>query len=790
MLRTVIDDVRHSVRRLLARPGYAVLAVITLAAGVGGTAATYGVARSVLFDPLPYAHADQLGIFWKKTDWREGEFLHIRGHVPGFRQVALYRQRDVVRSETGAAARLLPGVVASSELFDVLGAAPVLGRGFRPGDDLPGAEPVAVIGFALWQESGGDPAIVGTRMTLDGTPRTVIGVMPHGFWFPDPTVRIWTSAALRAEAPSWNSTLVGRVAAGYDVREMETPAGQLAAMLDERFDYPAQWDKTKGARITPLRDDFTGAVRPALLATLGAMALILLIACANVAALMLGQAEARGAEFAVRSALGASGARIIRPLIIESLLIAGAAGALGAAIAWASFTLVTGALPLGAWAESAEPDWRVFVSAMTIAVAGALIVMLVPAIALHRGDLRAVLGRSRTGGVEGRGGRLENVLVVAEVALAVVVATGATLFARSVANLYAIDPGVRADGAAIVDIVLDTHLPRERIERTLEDVTAALQSLPGVRSVGATQNLVLRGGGYNMPLVIPERPDLTGLTSEFRIVSPGYLESVGMTLRQGRLLGRDDRRDTERAVVINETLSRTHFSGIDPIGRTLGDGSDSWRVVGVVADAVERSLIVPVPPVRYVAAGQMSWAETSQALVLRAAPGVDETTLLEPARRAIGRVAPDAAIQQTTTLRRVLDTAIGPARQVVELLSLLTALALLLGAVGIYGVITQFARRRRRDWAIRVALGLSNGRVVTQIVGHAAGLVAMGIAVGIGAAAVLGRILASLLFGVSTIDPLAFVAAGGALLTVGLLAALVPAWRAATNDPLKTLREP
>ena len=443
MLGNWIADAHYSVRRLRARPGYALLAVLTLALGVGGTAATYGVAGGVLFDPLPYPHAREVGVFWKKTDWTEEEFLFIRGRVPGFQQVALYRQRDVMLRDGDEPARLVPGVTSSAELFDVLGTGPLLGRGFQAGDDERGAVPVAVLSFGLWQDMGGSPSIIGSRLTLDGIPRTVIGIMPRGFWFPDPSVRVWTTVPLNAESRSWNSTLVGRVAPGQNVEAMAAPVAQLTAMLDERFDYPAQWDKTKDARITPIRDDLTGAMRPALLATLGAMALILVIACANVAALMLGQVDARSVEFAVRSALGANRQRLTQPLIVEALLMATVAGVLGAALAWGSFALVTRALPLGAWAASASPDWRVFASAMAFAIGAALLVVLVPTISLSRGDLRGVLSRVRTGGIEGRGGRLESGLVIAEVALAVMIAVGAALLARSVGNLYSVDPGVR-----------------------------------------------------------------------------------------------------------------------------------------------------------------------------------------------------------------------------------------------------------------------------------------------------------------------------------------------------------
>jgi predicted permease len=782
-------DARYSARRLWARPGYALLAVLTLALGVGGTASVYGVARGLLFEPLPYAHEREVGVFWKKTDWTHEEFLHIRAQVPGFREVALYRQRDVILRDGDQPARLVAALSASAELFDVLGARPMIGRGFRAGDDVQNAEPVAVLSFGLWVDLGGDPAIIGRHVPIDAIPRTVVGVMPRGFWFPDPSVRIWTPEPLTPTSRSWNSTLLGRVAPDQDVRAMEGPVAQLTAMLDERFDYPAQWDKTKNAHITPLRDDVIGPMRPALLATLGAVALILLIGCANVAALVLGQVDTRSVEFAVRSALGASRQRLAQQLIVEVMLVATVAGALGAALAWGGFTIVTRALPLGAWAESATPDWRVFASAMAIAVVAALLVILVPAISLYRGDLRGALSRARTGGIEGRGGRLENALVIAEVALAVMIAVGTALLARSVANLYAVEPGVRTEGVAVVDVMLGGGLNRARRQQALNDLLAALAELPGVHSVGAAQKLPLRGGGYNLPIHVAGRPDIAGKTTEYRIVTPGYLESVGIALRQGRTISEADRGGAERVVVINEALAQKYFAGVDPIGKLVEDDGGPARIVGVVANAVERRITDATEPVRYVALAQMPWMDDPQSLVLRTAPGVDETSLLEPARRAIARVVPGAAVQQATTMGRVLDTAIGPARQVVLLLSLLTGLALTLGAVGIYGVTAHFATRHRRDWAIRVALGLPGSRVMAHVVGHGALLVAAGIGLGMLGAALLTRLLSSFLYGVSAIDPIAFATAGAGLFSVGLLAALVPAWRAGMTDPVIALRE-
>jgi ABC-type antimicrobial peptide transport system permease subunit len=359
------------------------------------------------------------------------------------------------------------------------------------------------------------------------------------------------------------------------------------------------------------------------------------------------------------------------------------------------------------------------------------------------------------------------------------------LLARSVANLYAIDSGVRTEGVAVVDVVI-----RARQLETVNELTAALVNVPGVRAAATVQNLPLRGGGYNMPLTVEGRPDLRGMTTEFRVVTPGYLESMGVALREGRTITDADRGDVERVVVINEALAKKYFPGINPIGQLVGDGAGSpARVVGVVATAAERNLTDGAQPARYAAAAQMSWVDDAQSLVLRAVPGVDETSLLEPARRTIQRVAPGVVVQQTTTMRRVHDAAIGPARNVVVLLSLLTALALTLGAVGIYGVVAHFAARRRREWAIRLALGLRGSRIVVRVVSHAAWLVTAGIGIGVFGAALLARVMSSLLYGVGTIDAVALGAAGTALLGVGMVAAFIPAVRAGMTDPAVVLRE-
>jgi predicted permease len=792
VVKNFTTDARYAVRRLYARPTYTMIAVLTLALGIGGTAAVFGIARPVLFDPLPFANANEVGTFWMPGWWTEEEFLYLRGRIPGFQLVGAHRPGDVTMRTGDGPARLLPGLTTSGELFDVLGARAMIGRTMRPADDVRGAEPVAVLSYGLWQELGGSPSVIGTRITLDDVPRTIVGVMPRGFWFPDPAVRIWLPKALDPQGRNGSYAFVGRAATGVDIRHMDTQLKQLTAMLGERFQYSVKGDKTKNAFVKPIREELLGSIRPALVATFVAMGLILLIACTNVAALMLGQVEGRASELAVRAALGATRGRLTQQLVIEALLVGVLAAASGAALATIGFRLLAQSLPLGAWSENAAFDWTMFAMAITIALVAVLLIALVPTISLWRGDLRVALSGARTGGLQGRGGRLERSLVVAEVALAMFIASGAALLVRSVSNLYAIDPGVETKGIAIVDILGSRDMPTRERGRVIDELTTALASLPGVRSAAATMKLPLRGGGDSFGITIEGQPAAERTFTYFRIVTRDYFATMGIRIRDGRTFDTSDRTSdsTEIAVLINEALAKKYFPGENPIGRRMGGGFNvPQRIIGIVSNVSEAALTDGPEPTRYYLGGQAPWFGNQEVLVLRAARPGDAAALLDDARRTVQRIAPAFAVQETTIMQRVLDNAVGPARQIMSLLALLSALALVLGAVGIYGVISHFAARRQRDWAIRVALGLPGSRVVTHIVRQGVTLALIGIVLGAIGAAALTRLLASFLFGVSTVDPLAFAASSAALLAIGAVAAFIPARRAGTVDPALVLRE-
>lgn len=789
MFESWIMDARYALRRLLSRPAYAALAVLTLALGTGGTAAVFSITRALLVEPLPMAREAEVGVLWFEYSWTEEEFLSLRPDFPGFTGMAAYRPDDMTLEVPDAPLRLVPGVSASHELFDVLGAPPALGRTFQPGDDVPGAEPVVVLSHALWQDLGGRPDVVGSRLHLGGTARTVVGVMPPSFWFPSPTTELWSATPLSERRRSGVYTLVGRSADGVPAAGRQEAVAALARRLGERFTYPEQWDKTRNPSITPAREYFVGDVRPSLLATLGAVGLILLIACANVAALMLGQLDARSTEFAVRTALGAGRRRLLQQLVCEALLIGLAAAVAGAALAATLFGLLTQSLPLGTLADRATLDWTLVWASLGAALPSALLVALVPGLALWRGGrLRATLGSIRTGGIGGRR-RVDGGLVVAQIALAVLLAAGAGLLIRSAANLRAIDPGIDVDGLLLVDAVIPTSLDSPARLDVIDAALADLRALPGVAVAAAAQKVPLRESGDNWGIEVVGRPEIGGTTA-FRFVTRDYLDALGLQIRRGEGFGPSHREGSEPVVVINEALADKYFGDTDPIGQVIDTGFETGeRIIGVVSNAAEAALTDGPEPARYVLYDHLPITPHVVTFVVRAGSERAALGLVAPVRDTLARAGRRLAVQEITTMRHVFDLAVGPTGQVVTLLSLLAGLALVLGAIGVYGVISQHVTRRARDFGIRLALGERPSRVVGQVVRRGVRLVAIGSAVGVAAALSLTRLLDSLLYGVDAADPVAMAAAVGVLMAAGGLAAFVPARRASLTDPAVVLRQ-
>jgi putative ABC transport system permease protein len=787
-----ILEARYAARRLRTRPTYTALAVLTLALGVGGMTAIAGIVRPILVDPLPYPADRELGIFWSHGDWNAAEVLLLRDQWKGFSGVAAFRPADITVEVPGGPTRFVPAIAASSELFTVLGRAPRAGRAFLKGEDAPGAARVVVLSDGFWRELGGDPALIGKTLILGGQPRTVVGIMPAGFWFPDPGVRLWLSDTLTPGEQIGQYALVGRAAGGRDVRALLPSLPPVARILGAQFTYPPEWDKTKNPTLEPLREHLVGSMRPSLMATIAAMGVILLIACANVAALMLGQVESRSGELAVRTALGADRVRLTTQLLFEALALGLVGGLVGTVAAIGGFDVLRRSLPLGEWVDRARLDWTVFAVALAVAMAAALVIALFPALSLWRGDLRLVLSGMRTGGVVRARGGLQGALVVAEVAAAVLLACGAGLLARSVAKLYAIGPGIDIRHVAVVDVVMPSTYTLAEKRATLRDLVAEVSRIPGVEAAASTQRLPLRGSGDTGGLVIPGAPADARPTASFRVVSPGYFRALGIPLREGRDLRAGvpivDTTPDEREVVVNETLARTFFPDRPALGQVIGGMGGSDRIVGIVGDVAEQRLTGKKPPARYYLAEQADFFLDGQTIVLRTAPSIDPASVLTEARRVIGQTRPLVAISEAGTMQRVFDRAVGPARDVKSLLSLLTGLGLVLGAVGVYGVLAQFVARRSKEWSIRTALGLGPWALVRQVLGHGTSLVGAGIVAGILGALALTRLFSSLLYGVAATDPIALGGAALVLLAVGAIATLIPAVRASRANPALVLR--
>ncbi|MEQ9397644.1 MAG: ABC transporter permease [Longimicrobiales bacterium] len=797
-----LRDLRHAARQLRRRPAFSALAATTLALGIGGTVALFSVAYGLLVRPLPVADEARLVTFWSDYDWRGVEFDFVKDAVQGFEGVAAY-SNDAVTLRTDAGTDMLLATIASAELFDILGARPLLGRTFRPGDDRPGAEPSIILAHGLWQqEFGADPGIVGRRVVVDGAPTTVIGVMPAGFHFPSPDMRAWIPLDLDPSSGNYQGNgwlvLIGRLQAGTTPAQTQASLDALGARLSERFDYPERWDKSRNPFARPLREYLLGDVRPAVLLLFGAVGLLLLMACANVAALILTRTMDRTTELAVRTALGAGRVRLARQIVTESVVLGVAGGALGVLLAWASFDALVAALPLSqvtqSFADTLRLDWRALVGGVVLSVATGAAVSLVPVRALLKGDLGgASLGDRSRGGIQVRHGRAQQALVASEVLLAVVLVTGAALLARSVDRLRAVDPGMEPEGVLAVDLFLGSSetSPAERAA-FFDRIVERTEALPGVTAAGLINRLPLRDGGFQAGIELEGRPDLVGEqrpTAYFRTVTPGALDALGVTAARGRDLAASDDEGSLSVALVNESFVRSFWPESEAVGRhftTSFFASTEWQVVGVLPDVAIDGLLSEVRPAGYHPWDQVAASTGSGVLVVRATG--DPMALAGPVRSLVATIDPRAAVGTVTTMDDVVDSAMAEALRLRFFLLLFSALGLVLGAVGIYGVVSYAVERRRTEFGIRMALGARPRRLLSEVVRRGMAPVALGVAGGVAVSLVAARTVASFLYEIAPTDPVSLLVAVLALLAAGTAATLIPAVRATRTPPGVSLR--
>jgi len=797
-LRDFGGDLRYAVRQLRRHPAFTALAALTLALGIGGTVALSSVAHGLLLRPLPVDDEKGLVTFWSDYDWRGVEFDFVRERAQAFENLAAWSNQAYTLRADGGSSWIL-ATISSVELFDVLGVRPLLGRTFQPGEDRPGAEPVIVLSHGLWeQDFGADPGIVGRRVFLDGEPTTVIGVMPEGFYFPAPEMKAWTTLNLDPADGGYQGNgwlvLTGRVASGVTEARLDEDVAAVAAALGDRFTYPEAWDKTRSPYVTPLREYILGDVRPALLLLLGAVGVLLVIACVNVAALLLTRNNDRMGEMSVRAALGAGRARLARQVLTEAVLLGLVGGALGLALATAMFDLLVASLPLEqGFGETLSLDWTTLIGALVLSIATGAAISLAPIRTLLRGDLPGLaLGERRQIGTGAAAGRTQNALVIAEVLLAVVLVTGAALLVRSVDRLRSLDPGLDPEGVLAFDLYIGAQeTSREERVAFFRQVVERVAAFPGVTSAGLINRLPIRDGGYQGNIEVEGRPDLEGPArpnSAYRVVTPGLFAALDIEVVEGRGIEPTDQDGAVPVVVVNETLARRMWPGESALGRRIGAGNAAgmFEVVGVIKNVAVHDLISE-PPM----AGYYSWDQVQRTIdsgVLLLETQLDPTSLASAVRQVVTEVDSRGVVGTVATMEEVVDAGMSENLRLRFFLIVFAVLGLILGAVGVYGVVSHTVDQRRAEFGIRLALGAEPPRLMWQVVRVGMLPVLVGTLAGVAVSLAVSRVLASFLFDVAPTDPASFVAAASILLGAGAVAALVPAARASRTDPAVALR--
>ncbi|HEY7481563.1 MAG TPA: ABC transporter permease [Gemmatimonadales bacterium] len=815
---TLLHDLRYTIRSLRQRPGFTALIILTLALGIGATAAIFSVVRGVLLRPLPYQDPKGVVLLHTRLDGVPGralsvpEFLDLRDQPRGFTRVAAYADGSLTLTGSGTPERLDAGFVTADAL-PLLGVPPARGRGFAAEDDLPGRPPVVLLSDGLWRRRfGADPDIVGRTLILDDAPTTVLGVMPPGFQLPThyagPPMQLWSLLQLdpaydRTERGWHWLSAMGRLRPGLDLEGADRETAAVAAGMLER--HPNEYDTEFTVSVTPAMETLVGDIRPVILVLMGAVGLLLLIACANVASLFLARAEARQREIAVRAALGARARHIVRQLLTESAVLALAGGLLGLLVAiWGVRALVAAAPPTLPRIGTIELDGWVLAFTAIVTLTTGLLFGLTPAVQAAHPDVSGALtegGRAGSAGL--RRQRFRRGLVIGQIALALMLVAGAGLLIQSFARLRGVDPGFMPARllTARVELSPVRYESNQKIRAFYQRLVSRLEAIPGVRSAAVVKGLPLaqpelgdwsfvQEGKYSVPVKQSEWTQ-----AWWQVISPEYFETMRIPLLQGRGLEANDRLGAPGVVVINRTLARQVWPEGNALGQRIlmgGGGADSiWRtVVGVVGDVRQQGLDAEPRPEIFLPHAQFpAGTGTPLRSMLMALRTEGDPVLLSGAlRAAVAELDPDLPVVEIQTMEAALGAWAAERRLTMMLVAAFAALALTLGAVGVYGVMAHLVAQRTREIGIRIALGAVPREILGLVLSQGAWLAAFGIAAGLAGAFAATRLLASLLFGVGPTDATTFVATATALAVVAALASLLPALRAVRTDPVDALR--
>jgi len=805
-MTTLWQDLRYSVRLLLRNKAFTAVALFALALGIGANSAIFSVVNSVLFRPLPYRDPARLVMIWENhqqkggpqrewcspadlKDWREQpqSFEHVDGLLGwGPTLTGNGEPED------------LQGAAVSYDTFDMLGVAPVIGRTFAANEDAPGSERVVLLGHQLWQRRfGSDPDIVGKNVTLGGANFTIVGVMPRGFSFPvlnnseifTTTGPILATALKGCDRGCVVLRVIAKLKEGVSLETAQTEMSTFAARIAEQ--YP-DTSSGIGTLLVPLQEQLVGDVRIAMLVLLGAVVLVLLIACANVANLLLSRAAAREKEVAIRAALGASRARLIRQHLTESLLLAVIGGALGLLLAFWMVDVLVSFAPKGTpRLEEIGVDTGVLAFTFAVAVVTGLAFGLAPALLSSRTNFNSALkegGRDQR--TSARGNRVRSALVVAEVSLALMLLVGAGLLIKSFVNLQHVDPGFNAKGLLRADVGLPRirYADRTQAAAFFKQLLDRVSALPGVEAAGAISTLPLSGGGTDTSFLIEGRPQPEPNrepVSFYAKVTPDYFRAMGIRLQRGRVITEADAVDAPKVAVISETMVHRYFEGEDALGRVLLFGSKDRRViVGIVSDVKFFGLNLDSRPMMYFS--EQQYAERGMSLVVRTAG--DPMSLTAAVRSEVQSLDHDLAVSNVMTMDHLISTSLAEPRFVLLLLGVFAGAALALSVIGVYGVVSYSVTQRSHEIGVRMALGAQIGDVLKLVLRQGMMLVGSGVAIGLAGAFALSRLMESLLFGVGARDLVTFAATALVLTGVALGACFVPARRAAKVDPMVALR--
>jgi len=818
---TLWADLRYAVRMLRKSAGFTAVAVAALALGIGANAAIFTVVNAVLLDPLPYPQPDRIMKLGRKFSNGVGYSISIPKYVAwrrnqAFEAMALYDFGSLgMNLGTSSPPDQIKGAHVSADYFKVFGGSPVIGRGFTDTEDLPKGPQAAVISYGVWQSRfGGDRGIVGRTILLNGTPFPVVGVLPRGFQsLPEADVLLPMQADPESTNQGHYLTVAGRLKPG--VTRASAQAQVTAAGEQFRRDYPKWMDGNEGVAVVPMRDAMVGDVRTALLILSGAVGLVLLIACANVASLLLARASVRQRELAIRGAVGATRARVVRQMLTESMVLAVLGGVLGFALgAWGVrelLTLVPGNLPrltdaAGNHASIPLLDWRVAAFTMGTALLTGLLFGTFPALHASRADLSSHLkessGRSGTGL---KHNRVRSLLVISEVALALVLLVGAALLIRTFAGLQSAKSGIEPRGVLTLQTSLagGSYTTTAKVANFSTQAIQRIEAIPGVEAAASAVVLPIEGG-VDLPFAIAGKPPAKGDYNgdeQWRSVSPHYFQVFRIPLLRGRQFTETDTGNSSRVVIINEAMAKRYWKSEDPVGQviTIGKGlgpqfeDPPRQIVGIVGTVRENGLKNVDAGVMYIPQSQVPAGITTLAnsviplsWAVRTAAG--PMTLRIPVEQELRAVDGQIPISRERTMEQVVADTVSRQSFNMLLLSIFAGVALVLAAIGIYGLMSYAVQQRTQELGIRMALGANRSNVLRLIMAQGMKLAVSGVVLGLALAWGLTRLIASLLFGVKASDPSTFGLVAAILAAVALAAAYVPARRATTIDPLIALR--